>query len=111
MTQVQIDELCRVPDVDDLVRRVALLLRFRARLVLTSIVVPDVSRFGLANWGGEDAAAAFERHVGTGAGRGRHAEDATIGATAHSEVATLVTLERKDLQRSRRGHPDLRVIG
>lgn len=111
ITRVQVDELCRVDDYEAVVRRVFALLRLRVRLVLTNIVVLDVSRWDMARWGSDEDSAAFDRHVGTGANRGRHAEGATIASSARLEDAVLVTLNRKDLNRFRRGQPDLRVIG
>ena len=111
VTRVQVDEFSRVSDPDALARRVLALLLVRARLVLTSVVVLDVSRFGLARWGGIDETAAFDRHVGTGTGRARHAKDATIASAAQAEAAVLVTLNRNDMNRFVRGHPGLRVIG
>ena len=111
VTHVQVDELCRVDDSDAIALRVVALLRVRARFVLTSIFVLGVSRLDLARLGGEEDSAAFERHVGAGTARDKHAEDATIATSARSEYAVLVTLNRKDLNRFRRGQPDLRVIG
>lgn len=111
ITHVQVDELCRVDDSDAIALRVVALLRVRARLVLTSIFVIGVSRLDLARLGGEEDSAAFDRHIGTGTARDRHAEDATIATSARSEDAVLVTLNRKDLNRFKRGQPDLRVIG
>ena len=111
ITHVQVDELCRVDNFDSIALRVVALLRVRARLVLTSIFVIGVSRLDLARLGADEDSAAFDRHTGTGIARDRHSEDATIATSARSEDAVLVTLNRKDLKRFRRGQPDLRVIG
>lgn len=111
ISHVQVDELCRVLDSEALARRVLALLRVRASLVLTNIFVLDVSRLDNARLGTDQDSEAFDRHLGAGPARTRHAEDATIASTARSEQAVLVTLNRKDLNRMRRGQPDLRVIG
>lgn len=109
-THVQVDELVRVRDHEALARRLLVLLRVRARLVSTSIFVLDVNRLDLARLGSAEANAGYGRHLGDGTARGRHAEDAVIASTARAEDAALVTLNRRDRNRFKRGQPDLRLL-
>ena len=95
VTSVQVDELARIPDVEKRSLTVLALLGCRARLVPTSMVVLDVSRWDLAQWGDEAESAGYDLHLGTGSNRTRHAQDATIAATAAKLGATLVTENTK----------------
>lgn len=110
ITHVQVDELARVDDPEQVVQRVLALLRVRARLVTTNVFVLDVSRFDLGRLGGDEDNAAYRRHVGDGDARNKHAEDALIAGAARAENATLVTLNRQDLNRFRRGQPTLHIL-
>jgi predicted nucleic acid-binding protein len=110
ITHIQVDELAAIPDEQLRSRLLIALFRVRPRLVETGVFVLDVSRLNLAGLSDEEEAVAYERRLGAGSGRRRHAEDAILAATAASSGMPLVTENSKDARRFTRGHPDLNLL-
>lgn len=110
VTHVQIDELAAIPDQERRSTRFISLVRVRPRLVETSLFVFDLSRLDLARLSDEREAEAFNRHLGGGTARTRHAGDATLAGTAATLGAAFVTENTQDRARTLRGHPGLRII-